>query len=76
MNRDRCGICDAPCELCKCEALGALTETHKELERALEYELWGVVTGGGGIRQMVHQINPNEIWPAGTALYVCKGVKE
>jgi hypothetical protein len=47
-----------------------------EREAKAEYELWGMINGSpGGTRpiQQVEQINPNELWPAGTALYVWVG---
>ena len=40
-----------------------------------EYALWGVVVGNPGGRWPIQQINPNEVWPVGTALYV-RRVKE
>ena len=46
-----------------------------EYEKWGDVELWGVVTGGLGVRQVVHQINPNEVWPVGTALYVRRAKK-
>lgn len=70
MNRDTCGTCGAPIELCKCAALGALTETHKELERALEYELWGKLIGCYGGRWTMAAIDSAAVYPPGTALYV------
>ena len=70
MNRDTCGTCEAPSELCKCAALGALTETHKELEGALEYELWGIIQGSPGGRWVTSQLDPAAAYPVGTALYV------
>ena len=61
--------------MCKCAALGALTETRKELEGALEYELWGAVAGAPGGRWSVTQVNPEAVWPTGVALYV-RRIKE
>ena len=34
MNRDTCGTCFAPSDLCQCPVLAALTEAHKELDAA------------------------------------------
>jgi hypothetical protein len=52
------------------DEMQALTESDY---REPEYELWGIVTGGYGGRWPIQQANPNEIWPAGTALYVRRG---
>ena len=76
MNRDACGTCGAPSELCKCAALGALTETRKELEEALEYELWGKLIGCYGGRWTMAAIDSAAVYPPGTALYVRVGGKK
>jgi len=41
-----------------------------------DVELWGVVAGAPGGRWAGKQLNPYEIWPVGTALYVRVGAKK
>jgi hypothetical protein len=50
--------------------LVCLSETHQQLDAALEYELWGRVFGAHGGRLSASPINPRGVWPHGTALYV------
>ena len=58
------------------EAADALRAALAEDRLAEEYALWGVVVGGLGGRWPIQQINPGEIWPVGTALYVRTGEKK
>ena len=65
MNRDTCGPCGAPSELCECAGSG-----EADLNTEYEYELWGAVAGAPGGRWSVTQVNPEAVWPIGVALYV------
>ena len=70
MNRDTCGTCFAPSDLCKCPMLAALTEAHKELDAALEYERIGRILGTYGGRWVFIPDNRAAAPPDGTAVYV------
>ena len=109
MNRDTCGTCFAPSDLCKCTytheklmeqseeyrdsfyrfnnaalaEMQALTEseyrentlvrlsnTHQQLDAALEYERIGRILGTYGGRLVFIPDNRATAWPDGTALYV------
>jgi hypothetical protein len=54
-----------------------LSETHQQLDEALEYELVGRIDGTYGGRWMLAAFaeNASAIWPDGTAVYV-RRVKE
>jgi len=54
------------------QELAALTKTHRELDAALDYELWGIIQGSPGGRWVASQLDPVKIYPIGTALYVCR----
>jgi hypothetical protein len=51
-------------------AVVRLTNTHQQLDEALEYELWGRVFGSHGGRLSAMPIDPRGVWPEGTAVYV------
>jgi hypothetical protein len=57
--------------------LVCLSETHQQLDEALEYELVGRIDGTYGGRWMLAAFaeNASAIWPDGTAVYV-RRVKE
>jgi hypothetical protein len=79
MNRDTCGTCFAPSDLCKCtethNTLVRLSNTHQQLDAALaekseEYELIGQMFGTYGGRWVFIPDNKHMAWPEGTAVYV------
>ena len=82
MNRDTCGTCFAPSDLCQCSVLVALTEAHKELDEALrisstlDYERIGRILGTYGGRWVFIPDNRAAAPPDGTAVYVRRRVKE
>jgi hypothetical protein len=45
-------------------------EAAKAEPEEYEYELWGAVAGAPGGRWSVTQVNPEDVWPTGVALYV------
>ena len=57
------------------KAIWALRDALAEdrLAEQSEYQFWGTINGSPGGRWVATQINPNEIWPVGTALYVRLG---
>jgi len=55
-------------------ALRAVPAEDRLAEQS-EYQLWGTINGSPGSRWPVEQVNPNEVWPVGTALYVRRGEK-
>lgn len=81
MNRDTCGTCFAPSDLCKCsvlvalaeDALVCLSETHQQLDAALGYELIGTINGTHGGRWVLTVEDKAAVWPDGTAVYVWRG---
>jgi len=54
------------------QELAALTKAHRELDAALDFELWGIIQGSPGGRWVASQLDPVKIYPIGTALYVCR----
>ncbi len=82
MNRDTCGTCFAPSDLCKCtethNTLVRLSNTHQQLDAALakaepnEYELIGTIDGtyAGRWTLAVFEEDWSTAWPDGTAVYV------
>ncbi len=58
------------------DALVCLSETHQQLNAALEYELWGIIMGSPGGRWVTSQVDTHKIYPVGTALWVKVGEKK
>jgi hypothetical protein len=50
--------------------LVALTEAHKELDEALEYEFIGQIFGTYSGKWVFISDNKAAVWPQGTAVYV------
>ena len=114
MNRDTCGTCFAPSDLCKCtytheklmeesaeyrasfyrfnnaaldemqalteseyreNTLVRLSETHQQLDAALEYERIGRILGTYGGRWVFIPDNKAAVVPDNTAVYVRRGKK-
>lgn len=85
MNRDTCGTCFAPSDLCKCtethNTLVRLSNTHQQLGAELgetepdEYEFIGRSVGTYGGRWVLVVEDKAAVWPDGMAVYV-KRVKK
>ena len=56
-------------------ALACLSETHQQLDAALEYELIGRIFGTYGGRWVFIPDNKWAAWPNKTAVYVRRGKK-
>jgi hypothetical protein len=54
------------------QELAALTKAHRELDVALDFELWGIIQGSPGGRWVASQLDPVKVYPIGTSLYVCR----
>jgi len=55
------------------DALACLSETHQQLDAALEYERIGRILGTYGGRLVFIPDNRATVWPDGTAVYVRRG---